>query len=108
MRKSLDSRGGEAPAFHVGMTWRNLRLDVRDFLAATPDSCRDSQPRRFDLFECPPVALQRGVSTAEVLPALDDDVAILRVDLQPVADPPVGLGRRQGCTAAEERTSFHA
>src|SRR5713101_8017789 len=82
------------------MTSQNL---IRDFLAATPDSCRDFQPRCFDLLECPPVALQGCVSTTHVLPALDDDVAVLRVDLQAVAGPPVGLGRRQSCTAAEER-----
>ena len=63
-------REGEAQAFHIGMTWRNLRLDVRDFPAATPDSCRDSQSRRFDLFEGLPVGLQRGVLTAAVMKGL--------------------------------------
>jgi hypothetical protein len=36
-----------------------------------------------------PAALEKALRvTADVLPALDDDVAALRVDLQAAADPP--------------------
>ena len=65
-----------------------MRRPVRQRVAkpAPFDSCFNPDALGFDLLERAAVRLERGLFAGELLPALDDDVDILRIKFDPVAD----------------------
>src|SRR5215467_13955358 len=77
----------KAQALNVRMLGTNLRLDSRHLLAAAGDSYSHPQAFFRDLVEASPIALQLGRLTAERLPALNDHIDELRVELNPQAHP---------------------
>src|SRR5690242_3857078 len=81
----------------------DLRFDVRDLAAAACDSCGDAQPLGFDLRERSAVRLQTRLPATEVLPALDDAIHVLRIQLDTVAGTPAHFRGDEGGSRAEER-----
>jgi hypothetical protein len=63
-----------------------LRFDFRDLAAAARDSCSDSHSCGFDLLEGPSVSVEGRLSAGELLPALNDHIAIFRIELDPEAN----------------------
>jgi hypothetical protein len=68
------------------MAGQKLRSDGRYLPAAARDSCRLLSSLVADLVKGPPVAIQRGFLPGQRLPALHDDVDVLRVQLEAKAD----------------------
>src|SRR5437667_129822 len=60
--------------------WRG-EIDSGGLAAASCDSCRDSQPFGVDLLERPASGLECCAPPSEILPALDDDVTVFRIEL---------------------------
>src|SRR4051794_9901942 len=80
----------------------NLGFDHRNLPAASLDSCDDSQPLGFDLRE-------RGAADAEcsglarkVLPALDYNIGVLRIEFQSVTGALGQFCCDQGSARAQE------
>jgi multidrug efflux system membrane fusion protein len=65
----------------------DLRFDFRDFVPATSQSSRCSFSFLADLGECPAVPVQNSVLAADLLPALHDNIDVLGIELDAVADP---------------------
>src|ERR1035437_524052 len=84
------------------MARANLRFDLRDLAAAALDSYRDSHSFGFDRLEGPP-AVKRCFSTRQRLPALDHNIAILRVKLDAEANALGEFCSRERGATAEER-----
>jgi len=82
----------------IGMPGTDQRFDLRDLAAATRDSCCDSQPRVLDRLECLAAGAERRLLAREILPALNDDIDILRIELDSVADA-LGLFGGDQCGA---------
>jgi hypothetical protein len=55
------------------------RLDFRDLAAATRDSCRLLLSFLRDLVKRPAIGIEGSFLATQHLPALDDDVQVLRV-----------------------------
>src|SRR5258706_13369215 len=81
------------------MAGPDLRFDGRDLPAAASDSCGCSDPFLPNVVERPPVAVELGFLAAQRLPALDDDIDVLRVEFQSQADA-LGEFRGGACGAA--------
>src|SRR5579863_5010487 len=81
----------------------NLRLDFRDLAAAALDSCGDSHSFCFDLVERSAIAIERCRSTLELLPTLNHDVDIFRIELDPTANAARQFRGRKRGAAAEKR-----
>lgn len=56
-----------------------------------------------DLVERSPITVECRRPPGEVLPALDDEVAVRRIEFESVPDTAGGLGSNDGRTASEER-----
>jgi len=79
-------RERQAKALQIGVPGKDQRFYFRDLAVAAGDSCRDLQTFGFHLLERPAIAIERCFSAREPLPSLDDDIDVLRIELQPVAD----------------------
>jgi hypothetical protein len=66
------------------MSADDQRFDFRNLLAAALDSCRFLAPLLRDLSETAPVAIKLRFLAGQLLPALDDDVAVFWVELDAV------------------------
>jgi hypothetical protein len=62
-------------ALDIRMPGAKFRFDDRDLAAAAIDSCGSLRPFRFDLVECPAIAVENGAAAGEGLPALDNQLA---------------------------------
>ncbi len=82
------------------MAGPDQRFDFRDLAAATVHSRCDSQPRVLDLRER--LAAERCLLAHEVLPALNDDVHILRIQFDSVTGTSRQLSRDERGPAAEK------
>jgi hypothetical protein len=71
----------QAKALDIRVAVPELRLDDRNLLAAARDSCRHSLAFLSDLFECPPVAVQRGLLVRQRLKPLHDNIDVFRIQL---------------------------
>lgn len=67
------------------MARQNLRFDRDDLPAAALDSCRLLGTLFRNGFKGPSI-FERGLFAGQLLPALNHNVHILRVELDPVAD----------------------
>ena len=68
------------------MSGQDQRFYFRDLAVAAGDSCRDPHTFGFHLFERPPISIERCFQAREPLPSLDDNIDVLRIELQSVAD----------------------
>src|ERR1035441_7537642 len=84
------------------MSRSKQRFDFRDLLVAASNSYCASPAFLGDHLERSPIALQRGVLAGQGLPALDNDVNVLRVEFQPVADALGEFGGSERGTRSEE------
>src|SRR3954453_19491990 len=80
----------------------DLRFDFRDLAAAAIDSCGSLLPLFGHLFERAAVVFEFCLLARKSLPALQDDVNILRVELDSAADPLREFRGGQRCPAAKE------
>ena len=87
----------------IGMPGKDQSFYFRDLADAAGDSRRDSDALGFDLFEGTTVAVERCFFASQLLPALDDDIDILRIKLDPATHPLGQLCRGKCRAAAEER-----
>src|SRR5437588_12390425 len=80
-----------------------LRFDFRDLLTAASDSRALLLARVRNLFEGPTIAFESRFLPAQGLPALNNDVHVLRIQFYPTARPfgDFGCGERRATT--EER-----
>jgi hypothetical protein len=69
------------------MSSPKLRFDFRDLAAALHDSCGDSKPFGFDLFERPAIGLKRRLLADQRLPSQDYDLDVLRIKFHAAAGP---------------------
>ena len=69
----------QAQALIVRMPGAELTLDVRDLLAAARDSRRPLPTFRGDLLERASVAVKLGLFARQRLPALHNDIDVLRI-----------------------------
>ena len=77
------------------MTSPNLSFDGRDLALAARDSCGYSKAFGLDLPESAARALQHRAAAAEILPTRDDDIDVLRIDLDSVTGAAGHLRRDQ-------------
>ena len=68
-----------AQPFQTGMPRANLHFECRDLRAAASRSFRCPLPFRADFIERPPVAVELGFLAGQRLPALNDDIHVLRI-----------------------------
>src|SRR5437867_9478152 len=90
------------------MTNPDLRLDIRNPMAALFYSCCDSHPLGFDLLKGPTAILQRCLLASEVPPSLDDDVHVLRIQLDAVTCTSGQFGGDEGSARSQEGIVYRA
>src|ERR1039458_7213067 len=90
----------------IGMPGPDQSFDFRDLAAAPRNSCRDSHPRVLDSLECLAAGAERRLLARQVLPALDDDIDILWIEFDSVADA-LGLFGGDQCRATPEKRIVH-
>src|ERR1051326_2719628 len=96
-----------APSLEVGMPGSYLGFGGGNLRAATSDS-RSLLPALLRyLVEAASIAIESRFFSREALPACHDDVDVLGVDLQAIADARSGFCRGQCCSASEERIVYH-
>src|SRR5579859_4395878 len=81
----------------------DLTFDSRNLPAATSNSRRSSHALLRDVVEPPAVTVERGLLTGQLLPTPDDDIDILGIKFQPVADTLGQFGSGERSTGTQER-----
>ena len=79
------------------------RFDLRDLAAAARNSCRSLRALRCQHFKRPSIAVERGFSAGQRLPALDNHIHVLRVQLDADTNALGEFGGSQCRSASEER-----
>src|SRR5580704_1740138 len=77
-------------------------FDLRNLAAATCDSRNLLQSLAGNFVKRPPVAIEYGLLPGVLLPAADNNVDVLRVELNAVTDAPRLLGGNQRGSTSEE------
>src|SRR5262249_56631742 len=95
-------RKRQAQPMDIRMAGAKLRLEDRNLLAAASDSYCRLSAFVGDLFEGAPVAVQFGLLARERLPALDDHVYVLRIELDAQTHALGQFRGRQGGPTAQE------
>jgi hypothetical protein len=88
---------------NVRLPGAKLMLDSRDFAAAPGDSCNHLSAFLGEFIERVPVAVEDSLLSGVLLPAENDYVHILRIELRTVTDAPGLLRRNQSSSTAEKR-----
>jgi hypothetical protein len=80
-----------------------LILDGRDLATTAGDSCSDPLAFFGDFVERAAVPVEHSLFAGVLLPAPDDDIYVLRIELRAIADAPGLLGGDQRRPTSEER-----
>src|SRR5579862_3506552 len=84
------------------MATADPKLDIRNFPAAALDSRGILAALLGDLLERPPIPIERRFLAGQLLPALDDHIDVLRIQLDAVADA-LGYLRGSECGPAAKK-----
>src|SRR6266404_1666068 len=85
------------------MPGKDLLRDGRDLAPAAFDSCDAPDPFSLNLLERAAVCLELRFLSAQRLPAPDDDVDVLRIEFNAVADALGQFRGRQRCAGTQKR-----
>ncbi len=90
----------------IGVPGKDQRFYFRDLAVAASDSCRDLHAFSFHLLERPTIAVECCLSAREPLPSLDDNVDVLRIELQSAADALRQFSRGERGAASKKRLVY--